>query len=168
MSENKGTENPENPKSPDAQLGDAPGAPPPPPAGFPPAPPAGAVPPTPAVAAPEPSPVAGPPAPPPPVPAPGQGYAAAAPAPAYPTFANGKPAVDEMGEPVSPKSRLAAALLAWFFGFLGVHRFYVGKIGTGVLMIFTLGGLGIWVLVDLIMILVGSFRDKEGLKLYNW
>lgn len=89
-------------------------------------------------------------------------------APTYPTFANGKPAVDEVGQPVSPKSRLAAALLAWFLGVFGVHRFYVGKVGTGVLMIVTIGGLGIWTLVDFIMILVGSFRDKEGLRLYNW
>ena len=88
--------------------------------------------------------------------------------PSYPTFANGKPAIDESGAPVSPKSRLAAAILAWFLGFLGVHRFYVGKIGTGILMILTLGGLGVWVLIDFIMILVGSFSDKEGRRLYNW
>lgn len=86
----------------------------------------------------------------------------------YPTFANGKPAVDEYGNPVSPKSRLAAALLAWFLGVFGIHRFYVGKVGTGVLMIFTLGGLGIWTLIDFIMILVGSFTDKEGRRLNNW
>lgn len=84
------------------------------------------------------------------------------------TFANGKPAVDERGKPVSEKSRLAAALLAFFFGAFGVHRFYVGKIGTGILMIVTLGGLGIWVLIDFIMILVGSFTDKTGRPLYNW
>jgi TM2 domain-containing membrane protein YozV len=63
---------------------------------------------------------------------------------------------------------LAAVLLCFFLGYFGIHRFYVGKIGTGVLMIITLGGLGIWVLIDLIMILVGSFRDKQGRKLYNW
>jgi hypothetical protein len=187
-SENKQPESPETPAAPGseaAKAAETPSAPPPkseseptssPPAvGFPPVseaevpttPPAAAVPPTPDLAS-APPPAADAPALPPPAPAPGQGYAAAAPAPAYPTFANGKPAVDEMGEPISPKSRLAAALLAWFLGFLGVHRFYVGKVGTGVLMILTLGGLGIWVLVDIIMILVGSFRDKEGLKLYNW
>jgi len=53
-------------------------------------------------------------------------------------------------------------------GIFGVHRFYVGKVGTGIAMIFTLGGLGIWVLVDLIMILVGSFKDKEGRLVLNW
>ncbi|MCH9816589.1 MAG: TM2 domain-containing protein [Actinomycetia bacterium] len=73
-----------------------------------------------------------------------------------------------MGDPVSPLSRLAATLLCFFLGYFGVHRFYVGKIGTGVLMIITLGGLGIWVLIDLILILVGVFRDKQGRKLYNW
>jgi len=64
-----------------------------------------------------------------------------------------KPTIDQFGNPISPKSRLAAALLAFFLGGLGIHRFYVGKIGTGVLMIFTLGGLGIWALIDFIVIL---------------
>lgn len=91
----------------------------------------------------------------------------------YPMFANGKPAVDEYGNPVSPQSRLAAALLASFLGFLGIHRFYVGKVGTGVtlliLSILTFGIVGIiWALVDLIIILVGSFTDKNGLRLINW
>ena len=79
-----------------------------------------------------------------------------------------KPTIDQFGNPISPKSRLAAALLAWFLGIFGIHRFYVGKIGTGVLMIFTLGGLGIWALIDFIVILVGSFRDKDGRLLLNW
>ena len=79
-----------------------------------------------------------------------------------------KPTVDQNGNPISPRSRLACALLAWIVGIFGVHRFYVGKVGTGIAMIFTLGGLGIWVLVDLIMILVGSFKDKEGRLVLNW
>jgi TM2 domain-containing membrane protein YozV len=69
---------------------------------------------------------------------------------------------------VSPLSRLAALLLCLFVGALGVHRFYVGKIGTGVAMIFTLGGLGIWVLIDLIMIIVGSFTDVNGKYVLDW
>jgi TM2 domain-containing membrane protein YozV len=83
-------------------------------------------------------------------------------------FPDGKPMVDAQGRPASPRSRLAAALLAFFLGALGIHRFYVGKIGTGVLMIFTLGGLGLWVLIDFIVILVGSFKDKEDRVLSNW
>jgi hypothetical protein len=68
----------------------------------------------------------------------------------------------------SPRSRLVALLLCFFVGVLGVHRFYVGKIGTGILMIVTVGGLGLWVLIDFIMIVVGSFTDKEGRKLLIW
>lgn len=79
-----------------------------------------------------------------------------------------KPTVDQFGNPISPKSRLIAALLAWFLGVLGIHRFYVGKTGTGILMIVTVGGLGIWALVDFIVILVGSFKDKEDRLLINW
>ncbi|GIJ47975.1 hypothetical protein Val02_48610 [Virgisporangium aliadipatigenens] len=63
------------------------------------------------------------------------------------------------------KSWLVTTLLCFFLGMLGVHRFYVGKIGTGILQIVTFGGLGIWVLIDFIMILVGSFKDKQGLAL---
>jgi TM2 domain-containing membrane protein YozV len=79
-----------------------------------------------------------------------------------------KPTVDQFGNPISPKSRLAAALLAWFVGVFGIHRFYVGKVGTGLLMLVTLGGLGIWALIDFIVILVGSFKDKEGRLIINW
>ena len=85
-----------------------------------------------------------------------------------PVFPNGKPMLDATGQPVSDKSRLAAALLCWFVGVLGVHRFYVGKVGTGVAMLLTCGGLGIWALIDLIVILLGSFRDENGRALQNW
>ncbi len=62
----------------------------------------------------------------------------------------------------SSKSNVAALLLCPFLGGLGVHRFYVGKIGTGIAMLLTLGGLGIWALIDLIFIALGKFTDKEG------
>ncbi|MBL7075841.1 MAG: TM2 domain-containing protein [Kiritimatiellae bacterium] len=68
----------------------------------------------------------------------------------------------------SPKKRLVALLLCFFLGTIGIHRFYVGKVGTGVLMILTAGGLGIWTLIDFIMIIVGSFKDKEGAVLTEW
>ncbi|HQZ84567.1 MAG TPA: TM2 domain-containing protein [Actinomycetota bacterium] len=76
--------------------------------------------------------------------------------------------VDAQGRPASPKSRLAAALLCFFLGVLGIHRFYVGKVGTGILMLVTLGVFGLWALIDFIMILVGSFKDKEDRVLSNW
>lgn len=70
--------------------------------------------------------------------------------------------------PVSPKSRLAALLLCFFFGYLGIHRFYVGKIGTGILWLLTGGFFGIGWIIDFIMIIVGSFTDAAGLFVYNW
>ena len=66
------------------------------------------------------------------------------------------------------KSWIAALLLCFFVGSFGVHRFYVGKIGTGLLQLFTLGGLGIWWLVDLILLVSGEFRDKEGNRITEW
>lgn len=68
----------------------------------------------------------------------------------------------------SEKKRLVASLLCFFLGYLGVHRFYVGKIGTGILQIVTVGGLGIWMLIDLIMILAGAFKDNQGLVISEW
>lgn len=68
-------------------------------------------------------------------------------------------------EVVSEKSKVTAALLCFFLGNIGVHRFYVGKVGTGIAMIITLGGLGFWTLIDFIMILCGNFKDKYGLPL---
>jgi TM2 domain-containing membrane protein YozV len=68
----------------------------------------------------------------------------------------------------SEKKRLIALLLCFFLGALGVHRFYVGKIGTGVAQLLTVGGLGIWALIDLIMIACGAFKDPEGNPVIEW
>lgn len=68
---------------------------------------------------------------------------------------------------ISAKSKVTAALLCFFLGFLGVHRFYVGKIGTGILWLLTLGWFGIGTLVDFIVILCGGFKDKSGAVVKN-
>ncbi|WP_341280566.1 TM2 domain-containing protein [Paenibacillus sp. FSL H8-0537] len=62
----------------------------------------------------------------------------------------------------SDKSFVAALLLCFFLGSFGVHRFYTGKVGTGILMILTVGGFGLWTLIDFIMIVCGAFKDSEG------
>lgn len=68
-------------------------------------------------------------------------------------------------ELASIRSKKTAALLCFFLGVLGAHRFYVGKIGTGLLWLCTLGFGGIGMIVDLITILCGSFTDKQNLPL---
>lgn len=65
------------------------------------------------------------------------------------------------------KKKLTAALLCFFLGWFGVHRFYVGKTGTGILQILTLGGFGIWKFIDLLMILFDKFKDINGQDLYS-
>lgn len=62
----------------------------------------------------------------------------------------------------SEKSWVLALLLCIFLGQLGIHRFYVGKIGTGIIYLLTGGLFGIGWVVDLILIIVGKFKDKEG------
>lgn len=73
--------------------------------------------------------------------------------------------VNLAGVPVgetSDKDWLVALLLCWFLGVFGVHRFYTGHTGSGVIQLLTLGGCGIWVVIDFIMIVVGSFKDADG------
>ena len=69
---------------------------------------------------------------------------------------------------VSDKNRLLAALLAFFFGVFGAHRFYVGKVGTGIAQLLTIGGLGIWSFIDFLIILFGEFTDADGFKIRDW
>lgn len=61
----------------------------------------------------------------------------------------------------SDKDWLVTLLLSLFLGSLGVDRFYVGKIGTGILKLITFGGCGIWTLIDVIAISTGNFKDKD-------
>ena len=68
----------------------------------------------------------------------------------------------------SDKSRGIAFILAMVLGVFGAHRFYVGKTGTGILMVCTFGGLGIWYLYDVIMIASGQFTDAEGRRVLRW
>jgi TM2 domain-containing membrane protein YozV len=75
---------------------------------------------------------------------------------------------------ISPKLRLPTLLFAFFLGMLGVHRFYVGKVGTGIVqLILTITVIGIavswtWSIIDCIMVLSGIFTDKNGLKIIKW
>jgi hypothetical protein len=71
-------------------------------------------------------------------------------------------------ETISPKSRTTTLLLGIFTGFVGGHRFFAGKVGTGLLMTCTLGGLGLWWLADLIVIGTGEFTDKRGRRIVHW
>lgn len=67
----------------------------------------------------------------------------------------------------SDKDWLVTLLLCWFLGAVGGHRFYVGKIGTGILQLLTLGGCGIWVIIDLILVITGKFADAQGNVISN-
>ncbi|MEI5585428.1 MULTISPECIES: TM2 domain-containing protein [unclassified Agromyces] len=62
----------------------------------------------------------------------------------------------------SERSFIATWLFAWLLGFLGVDRFYLGKVGTGILKLLTIGGFGIWWLVDLVLTLTNSQHDADG------
>lgn len=69
---------------------------------------------------------------------------------------------------VSEKSCLALFLFFWFIGMFGAHRYYAGKIFTGLLFMFTLGLFGLWAIIDFILIISGNFKDKKGLKISKW
>lgn len=62
---------------------------------------------------------------------------------------------------------LTTLLLCWFLGVLGVHRFYTGHTGIGIVQLLTLGGCGIWALVDLILIITGNYKDADGNPIKN-
>lgn len=63
-----------------------------------------------------------------------------------------------------PRQRhyLAVFFISFLWGTFGVDRMYLGKWGTGILKLVTVGGFGLWVLVDLLLIMTGAMRDKQG------
>jgi TM2 domain-containing membrane protein YozV len=133
----------QSPYDPNQQPPTGPPTPPPPPYGAPP-PPYGAAPP----------PYGGPP--------PGT-YGGPA---AYPPDPGAPYGRDQWGRPLSDKSKLVAGLLQIFLGSFGVGRFYTGHIGMALAMLFTCGGLGVWALVDGILLLVkNDWTDARGLYL---
>lgn len=74
-----------------------------------------------------------------------------------------------LGETVTIKSQdnkqrhfLAVFFLSFMWGMFGVDRFYLGKVGTGILKLITFGGLGLWTIIDLVLIMSGAMRDKQG------
>ena len=69
---------------------------------------------------------------------------------------------------VSPRSRTVALILWFFLGMFGVHRFYVGKIGSGILYLCTVGLFGLGWFVDLFLLLSGTFRDRYDMPVLRW
>lgn len=81
-------------------------------------------------------------------------------------YASGERAAVATG--VSPRSRGVALGLAVVGGLFGLHRFYVGRVHSGVWMCLTLGGLGIWYLYDVVVIAAGDFHDADGCRVARW
>jgi TM2 domain len=80
----------------------------------------------------------------------------------------GAPNCVQQWSEVSDSSRLIALLLCAVLGVAGVHRFYVGKVGTGLLWMFTGGLLGVGMIIDLVAIASGDFRDIDGYRVTDW
>ena len=75
---------------------------------------------------------------------------------------------NENFNPVGEKSYVATLLLSFFLGYFGLHRFYTGYIGLGILQLLTAGGCGIWALIDFISICFGKFKDVDGNELADY
>tara|TARA_Y100001968_G_scaffold179306_1_gene164134 strand:- start:23107 stop:23328 length:222 start_codon:yes stop_codon:yes gene_type:complete len=72
-----------------------------------------------------------------------------------------------MEQQTSDKDWTTLLILSILLGGLGVDRFYAGHIGLGVLKLLTVGGCGIWALIDIIMVATGKFTDADGLPIVN-
>ncbi len=75
--------------------------------------------------------------------------------------------VRQAGDQETDNKWLVTLLLCWFLGVFGVHRFYTGHIAIGIIQLITGGGCGVWALVDLILIIVGSYKDADGNPIKN-
>lgn len=64
--------------------------------------------------------------------------------------------------PTKQRHFLAVFFLSYMWGTFGVDRFYLGKVGTGILKLITFGGFGLWTIIDLVLIMSGAMRDKQG------
>ena len=71
-------------------------------------------------------------------------------------------------EKKSRKSRLVALVLCFVLGVLGVHHFYAGRIGMGILYFFTGGLVAVGWIIDIVLIAAGNYKDSEGLKITDW
>jgi TM2 domain-containing membrane protein YozV len=83
-------------------------------------------------------------------------------------FSNNEPVIATPEVVSKQRHFLAVFFLSLMWGFLGVDRFYLGKYGTGLLKLITIGGLGFWALIDFSSILSGRMRDREGNKMLDY
>ena len=77
-------------------------------------------------------------------------------------------ALESRNERASPYLRSVGLTLGVLLGWLGAHRFYVGKVRTGIAQLLTLGGLGLWWFYDMILLVTGEFRDVKGRRVSRW
>jgi len=85
-----------------------------------------------------------------------------APVSIYPSQTEPMPIPTQQSDIVSEKDWVVTLVLAVVLGFIGIDRFYAGSIGLGVLKLLTSGGLGLWWLIDIILLATGNYKDGNG------